>query len=177
LPLLLSKEIFWIRRKAVSRIYRFSEFPGTDTIERLNAAMATLKKDEGSTLIIEPGTYILTTALARQAVENVMSGAWGGCPQDVMFHPSYRYSIGMDIAGHKGTTVLAEGVTFLVDGFMEPISIRDSEDVTVVGLTVDHKKKPFSVGTFSPPADGDDGRRSYDVILDAPITEGTSSQG
>jgi len=157
----------------MSHYYHFSEFSGVDTITRLKAAMAALREDEGSTLLIEPGTYLLTTELARQAVENVMSGAWSDYPQDIMFRPSYQYSIGMDLSGHKGTTILAKDVTFLVDGFMEPISIRDSEDVTVVGLTVDHKKKPFSVGTFSPPTDGDDGRRSYDVILDAPITEGT----
>ncbi len=130
----------------MSKIYKLSEFSGADLAEQINTAMAALKTDEGSTLVIEPGEYILTTEMAREAQKNVMSGAWGGNPQDVMFTPEYKYSVGIDFSGHKGTKVLAYGVKFIVDGFMEIVSLTDCEDCTIEGLTIDHKRKPFSVG-------------------------------
>lgn len=71
----------------------------------------------------------------------------GENPQDVMFSPDYEYSVGMDFHGHCGTTVIAEGLTFIIDGFMEPVSVSDCRDITLTGLTIDHKRKPFRSST------------------------------
>ena len=73
-----------------------------------------------------------------------MAGEYGKNPQRVMFNPGYVYSRGVDFAGQTGTVVEAYGVTLMVDGFMEPVSLRDCADVEVRGLTVDHKRKPYS---------------------------------
>lgn len=130
----------------MSKIYKLSEFSGADFAEQINVAMAALKEDEGSTLVIEPGEYLLTTEMAREAQANVMSGAWGENPQDVMFTPEYKYSVGINFFGHKGTKVIGYGAKIMVDGFMEIVSMSDCEDCLIEGITIDHKRKPFSLG-------------------------------
>ena len=90
----------------MSKIYKLSEFSGADFAEQISTAMSVLKEDEGSTLIIEPGEYVLTSEMARQAQYNVMSGAWTSYPQDIMFCPEYKYYVGIDLSGHKGTKIL-----------------------------------------------------------------------
>jgi len=150
----------------MSKTFYFSEFSGEGTAEKLNAAMAVLKDNPGSTLVIEPGEYLLTTELARQAQANVMSGAWGKDPQPFMFNPDYKYSVGMDFSGHKDTTVIANGVKFIVDGFMEIVSMSDCEGTTIEGLTIDHKRKPFSVGTIKNCTTVSETEAYFDVELD-----------
>ena len=126
--------------------FMFSEFAGADNAEKFNNAMAALRENPGSVLEIEPGEYEITTDLAREAVYNVMSGAWGTYPQDVMFNPKYKYSVGIDMSRQKNTTLRAYGVKLIVDGFMEVVSITDSDGVTIEGLEIDHKRRPYSVG-------------------------------
>ncbi len=123
---------------------RIDSFRCGDDGQTFAAAMAYCREHSGTTLTIPPGVYTITGELAKAAQEHVMRGDWGGNPQRVMFNPAYRYDRGLDFAGQKGTRILAEGVTLLVDGFMEPVSVRDCEDVEIVGLTIDHKRKPFS---------------------------------
>ena len=149
----------------MSKIYKLSEFAGEDFAAQLNTAMAALKEDEGSTLIIEPGEYLLTTEMAREAQANVMSGAWGGNPQDVMFTPEYKYSVGINFSGHKGTKVIGYGVKITVDGFMEIISMSDCEDCLIEGITIDHKRKPFSVGKVTNCTVVNEKESYMDVIL------------
>ncbi len=124
-----------------------ADFHGSDDRTRFAAALDVLKENPGSTLIVPPGTYNITTELARETQMNCMIGTWGWNPEPVMFKPEFKYDRGLDFAGHKGSTVIApEGATLLIDGFMEVISIRDCEGVTVSGFTVDYKRKPYSKG-------------------------------
>ena len=116
---------------------------GSDT-ETFAAAMAYCRANPGTTLTVPPGEYTVTGILAKEAEAHVMRGDWGPNPQPVMFNPRYRYDRGLDFAGQKGTKVLAYGAALTVDGFMEPVSVRDCEDVEIAGLTIDHKRKPFS---------------------------------
>lgn len=53
---------------------------------------------------------------------------------------------GLSLLGHRGTKILASGAVLLIDGFMEPVSLRDSEDILLEGLTIDHVRRPFSRG-------------------------------
>lgn len=124
----------------------FRNFNGTDTLASLELAMKYLQSNPGSTLVIEPGTYILTSPLARETQRAVMAGEYGSNPQRTMFSPSFEYTRGMCFSGQRDTRVEAYGVTFLVDGFMEPISMRDCENVTLCGITIDHVRKPYSRG-------------------------------
>lgn len=122
-----------------------ADFKGTDDRTRFAAALEVLRENPGSTLIVPPGVYNITTELSRDNQARCMSGEWGWNPEPVMFTPEYKYDRGLDFAGHKGSSVIApEGATLMIDGFMEPISIRDCEGVTVSGFTVDYKRKPYT---------------------------------
>ena len=120
----------------------------------------------GTTLVIEPGEYILTTPLAKQVQSCCVTGAYGTNPEPRMFRPHCEYSRGLDFYGHKGTKVVADGVKFLIDGFMEPVSVRDCEDVTLEGLTIDHLRRPFSVGRVIRSTNVSDEEAHIDVLLE-----------
>jgi len=116
---------------------------------RFAAAMAYCREHEGTTLIVPPGEYILTSQLARDTMAKVMAGEYGPNPQPTMFNPKFAYTRGISFEGQKGTTLIGYGVTLMVDGFMEPVSIRDCENITVCGITIDHKRKPYSKGVVT----------------------------
>lgn len=124
-------------------------FCGVDDTESFALAMDYLKDHPGTTLVVDPGTYTLTSELARETQRAVMAGEYGANPQRTMFNPKFPYTRGICFAGQKDTKLIAYGVTLMVDGFMEPVSVRDCENVTVCGLTIDHKRKPFSRGTVT----------------------------
>ncbi len=129
----------------MAEIY-LKDFTGKDDLERFSAALSYMKDNPGTTLYVEPGVYNITTERARNAQASVMKGEWGRNAQNVMFTPTYRYDRILDFKGHKDSTVIAYGATLMVDGFMEGISIRHCENVTVKGFTIDHVRKPYTKG-------------------------------
>lgn len=153
------------------------DFHGTDTLASFELAMEYLRAHPGSTLIVDPGVYTLTSELARETQRAVMAGEYGSNPQRTMFNPKFPYTRGICFAGQKGTKLIAHGVTLMVDGFMEPVSIRDCEDVTVCGLTIDHKRKPYSRGIIKELKTlSEDGSLKEGIIeldKDCPIFENT----
>ena len=154
----------------------FSRFRKENDRAGFEAAIQYLREHPGTTLTVEPGIYQLTDEQAKAAQYAVMSGAWGENPQNVMFHPKYRYTKGIDLSGVRNCRIQAYGVTLMVDGFMEPISVTDCEDVELCGLTVDHLRKPYSKGVITTlSAPNTDGIRFATVRLDdaCPIMEGT----
>lgn len=129
----------------MSRI-NISDFTGTDDRARFAAALDYMKEHPGTTLFVEPGKYLITSEKARWAQESVMKGDFGANPEPIMFNPKYEFDRGLDFSGHQGSRVEAYGATLMIDGFMEPISIRSCSDVEICGLTVDHMRKPYSKG-------------------------------
>ena len=123
-----------------------SSFTGVDDCARFAAALDFMREHPGTTLFVEPGVYNITSERARAAQSAVMNGEYGANPEPIMFNPKYAYDRGLDFAGHKNSTVEAYGAILLVDGFMEDISIRDCEGVTIRGFTIDVKRKPYSKG-------------------------------
>ncbi|MDD6262331.1 MAG: right-handed parallel beta-helix repeat-containing protein [Clostridiales bacterium] len=152
----------------------FNEFSGGDDTARFAAAMEFLRRNPGTELFVPPGTYTLTSEPAQKARDGVMSGAFGKNPQKVMFNPKYRYTRGIDFSGQKGTKLSACGVTLMVDGFMEPVSLVGCEDVEISGLAIDHVRKPFSRGRVSA-VRGEGRTRVLTVELDegCPVERGT----
>ena len=129
--------------------YKFCRFLsyklGEDHTPCFDAAMEYLRDNPYTTLVIDSGIYNITRELARETQRAVMAGEYGDEDIiEILFRPDFPYSRGINFAGQKGTTVEAYGVTILVDGYMEPISVRDCDDVTICGLTIDHKRKPYS---------------------------------
>ena len=149
-----------------------TSFEGSNDTERFAAAMAYCRAHPGTTLTVPPGKYILTGKLARAAQEHVMRGDWGRNPQRIMFNPKYEFDRGIDFAGQRGTRVLAKGAALLIDGFMEPVSLRDCEEVEIVGLTIDHIRRPFSQGTVRT-VDPASGRAVIEFDMDFPVEKGT----
>lgn len=152
-----------------------SLFQGQDDISRFAEAMAYLREHPNTTLIVPPGTYVLTTEKARAAYTAVMNGEYTENPQDVMFRPGYPYSIGINFAGQVGTTFSAYGATFLIDGFMEPFSLTNCENVKLAGFSVDCIKKPFCRGWVTDVTQLDNRDTEFVVKLDddRPIIENT----
>lgn len=130
----------------MSNTVYLSHFSGENDTALFAAAMEYLRENPGSTLVVEPRTYEITTPLARRTMEDVLNGVYGINPEADMFNPNFAYSCGVSFDGQSGTTVLAHGVTLMVDGFMEPLSIKNCGNITVKGLAIDHKRKPYSMG-------------------------------
>ena len=128
---------------------KLSCFEGKTTIERFSKAAEWLRVHPGTTLVMDPGVYEIATPLAQQTMSEALSGAYGENPQNVMFTPDFVYSTGFLLEGMEKITLSAYGALLMVDGFMEPIAIRNSRNITVEGLTIDHKRKPFSMGVVS----------------------------
>ncbi len=150
----------------------FSSFRREDDTASFAAAMEYLRNHPNTTLFIEPGVYSLTSALARETMQHVMNGDYGDNPQPIMFSPQFAYTRGIDFDGQNGTTVLADGVTVMVDGFMEPVSLRNCKNVTLKGLTVDHVRKPYTQGTIIAIDLPDENNCSIcSVELEQPVTE------
>lgn len=126
--------------------------------QRLTEACAALRANAGATLFIPPGEYVLEDERAQEVRRAVMAGEYGVNPEPVMFHPDFVYSRGLDLDGCRDVTISAYGVTLLVDGFMEPVSLRNCKNVSLLGLTIDHTRKPFSKGAII------DGGSGYYVI-------------
>lgn len=131
-----------------STVY-LSKFPAESDSERFALAMAYLKKHPYTTLIIEEGTYNLTDERAREVQRAVMAGEYGRNPEHILFRPNFEYTRGIYFEGQRGTRVIAEGVTLIIDGFMEPISIRGCEDIEIKGFTISHKRLPYSRGVVT----------------------------
>ncbi len=170
-------ERYWIdltgsNRKIVS-FTNFYDSMDADAVTALGQASAYLRAHPNTDFMIPAETYRITTPLAREAMAHVLSGDWGGNPQRVMFNPRYRYDSGFSFAGQTGTAVYADRTMFMVDGFMEPVSIADCESVTLRGLTIDHLRKPYAFGVVESLAEPVDGWRDCVIRLDdaCPITE------
>ena len=112
----------------------------------LQAALDEVREQPGSTVIIPPGIYTLTSPRARQTMQEAINGKYGENPEIEMFRPDYPFTVGLSFSGHRGTRIEAYGVTLMVDGFMEPISLDHCQNVTLLRLTIDHVRKPFSRG-------------------------------
>ena len=170
-------ERYWIDLTSSDReIVSFTNFYASmddDALAALGKASAYLLEHPNADFMIPAETYRITSPLAREAMAHVLSGDWGENPQKVMFNPHYRYDSGFSLAGQHGTAVYADRATFLVDGFMEPVTIADCTDVTLRGLTIDHLRKPYAFGTVASLSESLNGWRDCVIRLDdaCPITE------
>lgn len=118
-----------------------------DSLAQLQQMMDWLRRNPGSSVRIPAGSYRLTSELARHTQRCVMTGEYGDNPENTMFAPGFAYTTGLDFSGCSNVTLLADGVTLLIDGFMEPVSVQNCEGVCVQGLTIDYVRRPYSRGT------------------------------
>lgn len=148
--------------------FNLKEFEGRDTISVFSSAMSCLRENPGSTLIIDPGIYVITSELARETQRAVMSGKYGPNPEHVMFSRNFAFTKGISFDGLSDITIEASGAILMVDGFMEVLSIQNCENITVKGLTIDHIRKPYTQGVVTDQL-GDD----WIIELEQPVEEGS----
>lgn len=119
---------------------------GRDDTGALRQAVKRARETEGSTLVFPPGKYLLSDPKAIQIQEAALHGKFGENPQNHLYVPNRKYVIGLDFKGAKDLTILAEDVELMCDGWMEPLSFRDCENINLTGLTIDYKQPPNSAG-------------------------------
>ncbi len=147
-----------------------SDYTGGDDRERIARALADAKTVHGTTLVIEPGVYNLTSERSREIRDEVIGGAYGADPERTMFRPDFSYDRGIDLDGHDGTVVDGTGARFMIDGFMEDISVRNCRGVTVRGFEIDNVRKPYTKATVTSTEAGvADCRLAFPIIKETPI--------
>lgn len=177
LTILLAAFMAYTPAKAQTTVYAssFGAVPddGKDDSEALRKAAEYARTHVGTTLVIEPGTYILRDEQAVALEDAVMSGAYGKDPEKRMFVPYHSYVRGLDFTGAKNITVEACGATLLLDGWMEGISIESTENFTLNGLTIDFLRKPMSEGVITDIRDNNYTvcftRPSREITMDTPF--------
>ena len=155
-----------MRREA--KTFNLKEFSGEDTISVFSSAMSCLRENPGSTLVVDPGIYVITSELARKTQKAVMAGDYGQNPERVMFNRNFAFTKGICFDGLSDITIEAPGAVLMVDGFMEVLSIQNCENITVKGLTIDHIRKPYTQGTITEQI-GDD----WIIELEQPVENGS----
>jgi hypothetical protein len=120
-----------------------------DTINDRNAIQQALdfcKIHHVKKLLIPAGKYMIREEKAVQLMNEIMDGKMGKNPESIIFTPYYPYSKGLDFSGINQLEVEASGALFLVQGWMEPISLEHCNYITIRGLTIDHETMPHSEG-------------------------------
>ncbi len=123
----------------------FLELKGNDHLEKFAKAMAWLRAHPGSKLVIPPGVYEVIENRARAVFSDMLSGKYGGNPQDVMFRPDFPYTRVLYFCGQEGTRLIVDGVTLLLDGFFEFVSLRHCKNISVRGLIIDYKRSTTTI--------------------------------
>ena len=144
---------------------------GKDDAVALRKAAAWVRETEGARLVFLPGTYILRDEKAVALEDTVMSGAWGQNPEKKMFVPYHNYVKGLDFNGARNAIVDAAGATLMLDGWMEAVTIENTENFTLNGLTINFVRKPMSEGIIT-----EIGDNNYTIYFDRPsrpLTMGT----
>ena len=112
-----------------------------DDAVALRKAAEYVRNNEGTVLVFSSGTYILHDDKAVELENTVMSGAYGQNPERKMFIPYHDYVRGLDFTGAKNATIMANGATLLLDGWMEGVSLEKTNNSKIKGLCIDFLRK------------------------------------
>lgn len=134
--------------QSVISVVDFGAMPGDTMNDRMGIQRAVdyCRQHGKSKLLIPAGTYKIREAKAVQLMQDIMSFKMGKNPQDVVYTPYYPYTKGIELRNIHGLEIDAQGAVFLVEGWMEPLSIQGCSGITITGLTIDYKTPPHSEG-------------------------------
>ena len=141
---------------------------GRNDAEALRAAVADCRKTGASTLVFPAGQYLLADARAVALQDSAMSGKFSDL-QNAIFTPHYKYVIGLDLTGIKDLTIEAKGAELLCDGWMEPLTLAETENLVINGLSIDYARPPNSAGRIVAVGNGTLDVRFYDRF---PVADG-----
>lgn len=136
--------------KSIS-VANFGAIPGDgkNDADGLRAAAKHARENPGTTVAFPPGIYDLRDEAAVKIQDDWMTSKLKGNPVETLFLPYAPHVRGLDFSGARDVTIDATGAVLLCDGWMEPVSLVDCERVTLIGLTIDYKRKPFSEGIIT----------------------------
>ena len=128
----------------------FGAIPNDDIndLEAINEAIKYVKTRPGSILYFPPGVYDIAEPEAIKLMNEILTGEIEGNSQNVIFEPYYPYAVGLNLDGIQDLSIEAAGATLLVDGWMEPISIKNTQGITITGISIDYKRRPGLEGTI-----------------------------
>ena len=134
--------------RQIINVLEFGAIPndGKDDTNALRRAVNYAKVTPNVELLLPAGQYHISDPLALDIQERAMSGGLGSNPQDRLFVPNQKYAIGLDFEGAKDLIISAEGAVLICDGWMEPLSFRYAQKVTLNGITIDYKRRPNNQG-------------------------------
>lgn len=141
---------------AVISVRDFGAIPNDEQNDApaLRKALEFSKSRPGITLYFPAGIYNWRDESAVKLMEQAMNGEFGPNPEPTIFKAYFPYARGLDFRGISGLTIEASGATLLCEGWMEPISIDQAQDVTLRGLTIDYKRRAYSAGPVVAVGDG-----------------------
>ena len=142
---------------------------GTNDAAALRAAVQACRVNGAGTLLFPPGKYLLADDKAITLQNEAMSGVHGNALQGLIFNLHYDYVIGLDFKGIKNLAIQAAGAELLCDGWMEPVSLVETENLTINGLSIDYKRPPNSIGRV---IDVGGGHVDVKFIDECPVTDG-----
>lgn len=119
---------------------------GQNDAEQLRKAVEFCKSNPVVTLYFPPGVYNFRDENAVELMDSILNGKFKGNPSDYIFRPYYPYVKGLDFNGLHDITLEASGAVLLCEGWLEPISLNNCQNIKIKGLTIDYKRKPYSVG-------------------------------
>ncbi len=129
-------------------VFDFGAIPNDSINDRneINKALDYCKKNKISKLYFPPGKYILSHPDAIKLMDDVIDMKMGENPEKVVFTPYYPYIKGLYIFKQNDLELTGQGVELICRGWMEPISIVDSERIKIIGITIDYERQPHSEG-------------------------------
>ena len=119
---------------------------GQNDAPAIRKALEYCRQHPGVILYFPPGVYDFRDEEAVRLMDQAMAGKFGPDPETTLLSPYFPYARGLDFAGVSGVTVEAQGAILLFEGWMEPVSLNRCKDITIKGLTIDYKRKPYSAG-------------------------------
>ena len=119
---------------------------GRNDLAALRDAAQYCHEHPDTTLVIPPGVYDVEDDAAVKLMNDVIGGIYGNDPQRALYKPDFPHVRILDFTGAKNLTVRADGATLLQQGWYQPVTLDNCDTVTLRGLTIEHKRMPFSTG-------------------------------
>ena len=119
---------------------------GKDDSNAFVLALEKCRQHPGSVLVIPPGDYHYQHSKAMEFEYKGINGQYGENVQAHFFKPNGEYVIALDLNNFKNIRIEAAGATLIQEGWYEAISITNAKNVSIQGLTLTHKRPPFTTG-------------------------------
>jgi len=117
-----------------------------DDTEALRNAVEAARNKPNSVLYFSPGKYYISDDKAIKIQQDALHGKLGHNPQNKLFVPNTDYVIGLDFNNARNLVIEAKDVELICDGWMEPLSFRNCDHITLNGITIDYKHPANSEG-------------------------------